>query len=266
MSGDLIERYLAELRARLRTPDTVLVLAEAEDHLREAVAAGLAIGMSEREAQEAAISAFGSVQAVVRAHRVRYGKAVLAENVVMATLKAALIFLYAVAATGVLALIEDLVIGRAFVAGDPAGARYPLSSCLHWMKDNPGAHTCAQASMLEGSGDIVVLGAVGAIFGTLLLEGYFMVRYVQRRRGIQMPDVLPRFTFPAAAVTGFGGLAIWLAAHAALRAADGGGPGSLLSGAIVCAAVAAWYVPGLRRGLATEEPFTGRGASRLHRG
>jgi hypothetical protein len=173
--------------------------------------------------------------------------------------RAAWIFLYAVAATGVLALIEDLVISRAFVAQDPAGTRYPASSCLHWMKDNPGAHTCAQASMLEGSGDIVMLGAVGAIFGTLLLEGYFIVRYLQRKRGIQIPDILPRFAFPAVAVTGFGGLAIWLAAHAALRAANGGGPGSLLSGAIACTAVAAWYMPGLRRGLATEEPVTGGG-------
>jgi hypothetical protein len=204
VSGDLIERYLAELRARLHTPGAVLVLAEAEDHLRETAAAGLAIGMSEREAQEAAISAFGSV--------------------------------------------------RAFVAEAPGGTRYPVSNCLYWMKDNPGAHTCARASMLEGSGDIVVLGAVGAIFGTLLLEGYFIVRYVQRKRGIQTPDVLPRFAFPAVAVAGFGGLAVWLAAHAALRAANGGGPGSLLSGAIACAAVAAWYVPRLRRGLATEEP------------
>jgi hypothetical protein len=258
VSGDLIEQYLTGLRARLRTPDAALVLAEAEDHLRETAGAGLAIGMSEREAQEAAISAFGSIRAVARAHRVRYGKAVLAENVVMAALKLGWIFLYGVAATGLLALIEDLVISRAFVAEDPAGTRYRASSCLYWMKDNPGAHTCAQASMLEGSGDIVVLGAVGAIFGTLLLEGYFIVRYVQRKRGIQMPDVLPRFAFPAVAVVGFGGLAVWLAAHAALRAADGGGPGSLLSGAIACAAVAAWYVPRLRRGLATEEPVTGR--------
>jgi len=104
---------------------------------------------------------------------------VLAENIIMAALKLAWIFLYGVAATGVLVLIEDLVISRAFVAEAPAGTRYRVSSCLYWMKDNPGAHTCAQASMLEG-------------------------------------------------------------------------------GAIACAAVAAWYVPGLRRGLATEEPVTGR--------
>jgi hypothetical protein len=49
---DLIVDYLRELGARLRTRDADLVLAETEDHLRESVAAGLAIGMTEREAQE----------------------------------------------------------------------------------------------------------------------------------------------------------------------------------------------------------------------
>jgi len=82
---DLIEAYLGDLRARLRTPDAELVLAEAEDHLRESVAAGLAIGMSEREAREAAISAFGSVRAVVRAHNVTTKQ--VAADLVMTALK-----------------------------------------------------------------------------------------------------------------------------------------------------------------------------------
>jgi hypothetical protein len=71
VSEDLIERYLAELRGRLRTSPQAAeeILAEAVDHLRESQAAGLAIGMTEQEAQEAAISAFGSVRAVARAHR-----------------------------------------------------------------------------------------------------------------------------------------------------------------------------------------------------
>ena len=47
------------------------MLAEAEDHLRESVAEGLAAGLSEREAQEHAVSSFGSVRAVVRAHDAR---------------------------------------------------------------------------------------------------------------------------------------------------------------------------------------------------
>jgi len=63
--------YLDQLRASLPTKpaETSRILAEAEDHLRESVAAGLRAGLTETEAQEAAISAFGSVRAVVRAHQ-----------------------------------------------------------------------------------------------------------------------------------------------------------------------------------------------------
>jgi len=76
MSGtaaDLIAGYLEELCAGLRVPadEAELIVAEAEDHLRETAAAGLAIGMTELAAQEAAISSFGPVRAVVRAHRRR---------------------------------------------------------------------------------------------------------------------------------------------------------------------------------------------------
>jgi hypothetical protein len=76
MSGagpDLIAGYLAELRAGLWVPaaQAELIVAEAEDHLRETAEVGMEIGMTEREAQEAAISSFGPVRAVVRAHRQR---------------------------------------------------------------------------------------------------------------------------------------------------------------------------------------------------
>jgi len=70
---DLIAGYLEELCAGLRVPaaEAELIAAEAEDHLRETAAAGLTAGMTEREAQEAAISSFGPVRAVVRAHHRR---------------------------------------------------------------------------------------------------------------------------------------------------------------------------------------------------
>jgi hypothetical protein len=76
MSGaapDLIAGYLDELYARLRVPaaEAELIAAETEDHLRETVAAGMATGMTELEAQQAAISSFGPVRIMVRAHRRR---------------------------------------------------------------------------------------------------------------------------------------------------------------------------------------------------
>ena len=70
---DLIDGYLAELGAGLRVPaaEAELILAEAEDHLRETAAAGLETGMTRLAAQQAAISSFGPVRTVVRAHRRR---------------------------------------------------------------------------------------------------------------------------------------------------------------------------------------------------
>jgi len=85
---DLIAGYLEELRAGLRVPpsEAELILAEAEDHLRETAAAGLAVGMTELEAQQAAISSFGPVRAVIWAHRRR---SVTAGAVAMAAWKLA---------------------------------------------------------------------------------------------------------------------------------------------------------------------------------
>jgi hypothetical protein len=64
-----VDEYLSQLRASLRTrpEETSWILAEAEDHLRESVAAALCAGMTQVEAQQAAVSAFGSVRSVVRA-------------------------------------------------------------------------------------------------------------------------------------------------------------------------------------------------------
>jgi len=68
-----VEDYLRQLRASLRTrpEETIRILAEAEDHLRESVAAGQAAGLTETEAAEAAISRFGTVRAVAARTRTR---------------------------------------------------------------------------------------------------------------------------------------------------------------------------------------------------
>jgi hypothetical protein len=106
MSGadtDLIAGYLAELRAGLWVPaaQAELIVAEAEDHLRETAEVGMEIGMTEREAQEAAISSFGPVRAVVRAHRQR---TITAGDAVMAAWKLTGL-LATIVGTGVLATV-----------------------------------------------------------------------------------------------------------------------------------------------------------------
>jgi len=100
VTEDLIARYLTRLRAGLRVPPerAEQILAEAEDHLRESAAAGAALGLTEADAQEAAIAAFGRVRAVTRAHR-RPFSAALAE-VGVAAMKLAAVYLLTVAAAG----------------------------------------------------------------------------------------------------------------------------------------------------------------------
>ncbi len=102
MSGvapDLIAGYLEELYTGLRVPaaEAELIAAEAEDHLRETAAAGIAIGMTELEAQEAAISSFGPIRAVVQAHRRR---TVTAGGAAMAAWKLAALLATTVGAGG----------------------------------------------------------------------------------------------------------------------------------------------------------------------
>lgn len=115
---DLIARYLEELCAGLRVPaaEAELILAEAEDHLRETVAAGLEIGMTEREAQEAAISSFGPVRAVVRAHRRRR---VTAGAVAMAAWKLTALLAAAVGAGGLAGMGIVAFLLRSVPGGPP---------------------------------------------------------------------------------------------------------------------------------------------------
>jgi len=235
---DLIGAYLGELRMRLRGPDAELVLAEAEDHLRESVSAGLAIGMSEREAQEAAISAFGPVRAVVRAHGLRKGY--VADLVLMA-LKLGWTGMFAVAASGFAALAMNRLVGRSFVGGAPAGTRFAPAQCQYWLSIWHGAHSCGQAAMLESSSDAVSLRVLGGgAAGLVLLGGYLLASLYWRRGGVR---VLPRALFPLAAAAAFtaGALVLVVCTFTGGPLGVPAGPGAYLSGAMVAAAAAAGY-------------------------
>ena len=259
-AGGPIGEYLGLIRSRLRTTpgEASQILAEAEDHLRESVAEGLAAGLSEREAQEAAISSFGSVNAVVRAHNARlwrYRPAVLLGDLVLAAWKLGSQFLIAVGASGLVVAAMNVLFGRPFTGAAPAGTRFAAPACQYWLHIWPGAHSCAQAAMLETSSDNVALRALGGMAGIALLAAYYVARKLLRERGWE-PGILPEAFFPAAAVCSFGAACLGLSWLTVNRLAGNpavlgftGGPGSFLSGAIVTLAVATAYLLPLRRTL-----------------
>ncbi len=114
-----VEEYLHQLRASLRTrpEETSRILAEAEDHLRESVAAGLTAGLTGTEAAEAAISSFGTVRAVARAHQTPRGQAAAA----LGGLVMAIWWLAGTALTSVFAV--GLVMVVVIAATSPPGGR-----------------------------------------------------------------------------------------------------------------------------------------------
>ncbi len=254
-AGDLVEEYLDELYTKLRGSPRQgrWLLAEAEDHLRQGVDEGLAGGLTREEAQQHAVSSFGSVRAVVRAHDIRLrrvpGAAVLAD-LVMSGWKLGSAGLLAVGASGLVAAAMNVIFGRSFVAAVAPGTRLPAASCRYWLSNWPSAHSCAQAYMLESSSDAVSLRVAAGLLGLLLLGGYGLAR----RRGWS-PGVLPDGFASTIAVSLFGvaglGLA-WLAVmHGGGLVAVGGitGPGWYLSGAVVALAMAVGYGLKLHRSL-----------------
>jgi hypothetical protein len=245
--SDPIQAYLAQLRTNLRTRDADRILAEAEDHLQETASAGIAAGLTEREAQEAAISSFGSVRAVVRAHATRprnliKGRtpAAVLGDLIMTTWKLGGLGLTAVGASGVVVALMNVTLGRGFTGQPPPGVTFPKASCAYWMAGWPGAHTCAQAAMLENSSDEVILRIFGGVFGLAVLGTYLTVRYIQRLHGFGPGELLAGY-FPLLAASVFGAGALGLAAAQLTGFTVDAGPGAYLSGAIVAAAVAVWY-------------------------
>ena len=246
---DRIEEYLSELRASLELApeDAELVVAEAEDHLRETVACGLATGMTEQEAQLAAISAFGSINAVVHAHASRPARfikgrtpAAILGDLILAAWKLAGTGLIAVGVSGLVVLLTNVAFGRAFTGQAPASAAFQKADCAYWMRLWPGAHTCATAQMLEASSDAVVLRVGAGVLGAAALVAYGVVRYLQRRRG-RGPVVVLAGYFPLLAASVFGAGALGLALAQLTGFAITQGPGTYLSGGFVAAIAAVWY-------------------------
>jgi hypothetical protein len=194
VATDLIAGYLDQMRAGLRVPaaEAELIVAEAEDHLRETAAAGLAVGMTEREAQEAAISSFGPVRAVVRAHHARRGWLAAAAEAGLAAWKLAAVLLLT---SGVTGLAIDTILGTwpPVVTVTP-GPQTPCWPCLS-----------TRAAVIFNP--VWLAWAVAAVGGAILLAACGLVLRVRRRRGRGM---LFGGFFPMVAAGFFGAIALAL--------------------------------------------------------
>ena len=201
---DLIAGYLDQMRAGLRVPaaQAELILAEAEDHLCETAAAGREVGMTERAAQEAAISSFGPVRAVVRAHHARRGRLAAAAEAGLAAWKLAAVLLLT---SGVTAL----AIGTILWIWPPVVPVTPGSQTPRWPWAAIQRHADVSAVVIN---PVWRAWAVAAVGGAILLAGCGLILRVRRRRGRGM---LLGGLFPMVAAGFFGAVALALAALSA---------------------------------------------------
>ena len=204
MERDQIAEYLDQLRSALLTSRrrAQLILDEAEDHLRESAAAGAAAGLTEAEAQQAAIASFGSVRAVVRAHAAArpWRAAAVLGNVVLAAWKLASVYLLAVFATG---LVWHLLAGS-------------INRLMGVTPVAPGVLLCGRCSVPRGgmaeTGSLdpetfIWLGA--GVVGVVLIGGFALIRRWQQRGGRVRP-LLPGGYSPMAGAIVFFALAAWM--------------------------------------------------------
>jgi ABC-type glycerol-3-phosphate transport system permease component len=246
---DLIAEYLDRLRRglRVRAGEAELILAEAEDHLRESEAAGLAAGMTGREAQEAAISGFGPVRAVTRAHLARAagGPAVA----VMAAWKLVSLLLLAAGTSGMAIVVFTGLAGRVTDPGQilMAGPG-PYQVTFDRLTFNPVSGVWAQTTgWVDQDPHFISGGTVTwlnqpfpgwhaavlmVIAGAVMLAGYGLARW-------RFPRAALAGLFPAVAVSVFG--AITLALGAFELRAQSGLSGHVLPVFAICLAVTLGY-------------------------
>ena len=204
MESDQIAEYLEQLRSSLLTSRrrAQLILDEAEDHLRESAAAGVAAGLTEAEAQHAAIASFGSVRAVVRAHaaaRPWRAAAVLAD-VVLAAWKLASVYLLAVFATGLVwYLLGGSINGLMGVTALPDG----LQICRH-CSVSPGG-----VAVTNGLDPETFLWLGAGLAGVVLIGVFALIRRWQQRGGRVRP-LLPGSFSPMAGAVFFFALTAWM--------------------------------------------------------
>lgn len=191
------------------------VLAEAEAHLLDAVAAHRAAGATDEEAVRAALGEFGTAAqvavAVNRADWIRArGPVFCAAVAVVVRIAATGLVLAGVtaAASRLLAAVTSVQV----VFGLPAGARVPAGACAAWLAGNPGAGSCQEAGTWEAAGDLTQFAGAAGVLGAAL---WAAIWWLQRRRDVAR--VLPPVLEPGLGLALFGAVA---AGAAMLGASD----------------------------------------------
>ena len=245
MTDETIDRYLDELLVALRgSPRTVRrILAEAESHLRDAVAAGM-------DADEA-IRRFGQPQVVAAASNRVAGTPVpvLLRQLLLAACLLSAIGCLAIGASGLMSGGMDAAFGPKFVAGDLPSITYTADRCAEYRRLSPHEDSCLAAAARHHTDEVesfrVAVGVLGIV-------GFGVLTFLRRRwRATPATGALPPALVPAVGAAVFGVAAVALASQAmqSIGWHSTAGVGQWLSAAVVSGLVALGFGMALLRSL-----------------
>ncbi len=237
--GSPVEDYLDVLLGAAPGPARQVraLLAEADAHLRDATADGLARGLSQYEAEREAVARFGPVRSVTSAEAQRQSLPLpaLGRQVVASGLLLGAIGGLAVGLSGVFTALMGAIGGSSFIVDITPTTHLATSDCTRWLSQNPSAHSCYQAALSDWAFEVVWYRIAIGVLGALALAAFLLMR---RRRFA----TLPARVVETVAVTVFGAAGLWMLGLGVDWAALGhNGAGQWLASAPVALAIAAWY-------------------------
>jgi hypothetical protein len=191
--SDLIEDYLDRLLFSISgSPRQVRhTLAEVEEHLRDAVAEGMAEGLPEPEAQARAVARMGPVTAIAgRGALIARPSLALARRLVLTAALVAGGGLIAIGGAGLIGRLLAAAAGDKFLTAPWPPGTYTQSDCARWLAGDPRTHSCVTAMLADHTGDYLLQTAAAGVLGLLVLGLYLMLR--QRWRDRATLTALPR--------------------------------------------------------------------------
>lgn len=259
MSDDLIaggpaERCLDELFDRLAGTGAAgrRALAEAEDHLRSAVADAVARGAEREPAERDAVARFGQPAAIAAQLRVAdHGVGALIRPVISGAVWVGLVAALALGVSGLVSEVLGRLFGSGFVAGNGTGIEYSASRCADFLGYFPNAGSCGAAATLDHWGEVVEYRVALGVLGLLGLAAWTLVRRTTRFGGPAWRAPAPVVALVIAGLAGLAGVGLLLltAGNSATGIRQGVGA-SLADGSVallVAFGAAGWALRSTRR-------------------
>jgi hypothetical protein len=247
--GGAVERYLDRLFDLMAGTGSAgrRTLVEVEDHLHEAVAGGVAAGMTQDEAEAEAVRRFGSPEELVRGLMPANSLSVALRRLVSSAALLGAVGLIAIGISGGAAGF-GAAFGSSYVTGDPSGVTYTPTRCADFLEYYPDAGSCEAAATAHHFDEVVSYRLAVGVLGVLSLLTFSALRRVSPFKGLAWS--------PRADLVGIGGVgafavgAVVLGIPALIETILGtAGAGAYLSAGVVSVIGCAAFVPVLLRSL-----------------